>query len=342
MIFPMRTDVWRDKAEPAKSAFFEVAKAIADQEPVFIGVNSQQYLATVRRFRYRNISFFRLESNDAWMRDVGPTFVRNAKGIIRGVDWKFNAWGGKVDGLYQRWDLDDKVASKVLEKFGVDRYRTDSFVLEGGSIHVDGEGLALATEACLLSKGRNPKMTKKQIEAMLFQYLGVEKVIWIPRGIYNDETNEHVDNIACFVKPRHVLIAVSDDRDDPQYALSQESLKALRSATDLDGKKLKITQIKMPKPLFRKPEETKGLKRSPKAKKRLADERLSASYVNFYFANGALIVPSFDQPEADGKAYLVLRKIFPNKKIVMIPSREILLGGGNIHCITQQIPLGGK
>ena len=342
MLFPFRTDVWREQGKPAQEAFFEVAKAIARQEPVFIGVHSKIYQSVLKRFKFRNISFFKLDYNDAWMRDVGPTFVRNLKGILRGIDWKFNAWGGKVDGLYAPWDLDDRVASQVLSKFSVDRYRTENFVLEGGAIHVDGEGLALVTEACLLSKGRNPKLSKANIETLLKDYLGVEKVIWLPRGIYLDETNEHVDNIACFVKPGHVLLAVPKNKQDPQYALSMASFKALKESTTIDGKKIKITRMPMPEPIYRTVQQASSLAKSKQSKHRLKDERLAASYVNFYFANGALIVPSFDQPEQDEAAYVTLRKIFPNKKIVMIPSLEILLGGGNIHCITQQIPLGGK
>jgi len=342
LLFPFRPDVWRDQAKPAQEAFFEVAKAIARLEPVFIGVHSKIYRSVIQRFKFRNISLFKIDYNDAWMRDVGPTFVRNAKGILRGIDWKFNAWGGKVDGLYNHWDLDDKVASQILYNFAVDRYRTDNFVLEGGAIHVDGEGLALVTEACLLSKGRNPKLSKNDIEGLLKQYLGIEKVIWIPRGIYLDETNEHIDNIACFVKPGHVLLAMPKDKQDPQYALSMASLKALRMATTVDGKKLKVSFMPMPDPIYRTLDQAKSLAKSKQSKHRPKDERLAASYVNFYFANGAIIMPSFNQPVQDEAAYLTLRKIFPNKKIIMIPSLEILLGGGNIHCITQQIPLGGK
>lgn len=153
-----------------------------------------------------------MSNDDAWIRDCGATFVINKKGVIRGVDWTFNAWGGLVDGLYFPWDQDDKIAQKMCELEDADSYRLDDFILEGGSIHTDGEGTLMVTEECLLSEGRNSNMTKKQIEKKLCEYLNVSKVLWIPRGIYNDETNGHVDNMCNFVKPGVVVLAWTEDK----------------------------------------------------------------------------------------------------------------------------------
>ena len=150
-----------------------------------------------------------------------PTFVINGKGERRGIDWGFNTWGGEVDGLYPSWENDNRVARKFCDLLGDDVYDKRDFICEGGSIHTDGEGTALVTEACLLSAGRNPDLTKAEIEQVLCDYLGVSKVIWLPRGIYNDETNEHVDNVCAFTAPGEVVLAWTDDESDPQYALSK-------------------------------------------------------------------------------------------------------------------------
>ena len=156
-----------------------------------------------------------MESDDAWARDVGPTFVVNEKGGVLGIDWQFNAWGGEVDGLYASWEKDDLVASRFCERLGYACFDAHPFVLEGGSIHSDGEGTLLVTERCLLSQGRNPRMTRQEIEERLKACLGAEKVIWLPYGIYQDETNEHVDNVCAFVRPAEVVLAWTDDRKIP-------------------------------------------------------------------------------------------------------------------------------
>ena len=169
------------------------------------------------------IKIIEIESDDAWARDTCPTFVVNDKKDVRGVCWKFNAWGGDYDGLYKNWDKDSKLASSVCEKLGYSAYSAKDFVLEGGSIHSDGEGTVIVTEACLLSKGRNPNLSKSQIEDNLKKYLGAEKIIWLKHGIYNDETNEHVDNVCAFIKPGSVVLAWTDDKEDEQYVLQNKN-----------------------------------------------------------------------------------------------------------------------
>lgn len=196
MIWPERPDNWRDGAKPAQKAYADVARAISAFEPVTMLVSAAQY-ANARAQLPGEVRVVEMSTDDAWCRDCGPTFLTNDKGAVRAVDWEFNAWGGLVDGCYFPWANDNAVARKICEIEGVDSYHTPGFVLEGGSIHVDGEGTLLTTEMCLLSAGRNPHMTKGEIEEQLKEYLNVEKVIWLKDGIDPGETNGHIDDVAA-------------------------------------------------------------------------------------------------------------------------------------------------
>ena len=278
-----------------------------------------------------------MSNDDSWMRDCGATFVINDKGGLRAVDWSFNAWGGLVDGLYFPWDKDDRVASKMCELEQADRYRLDDFILEGGSIHVDGEGTAMVTEECLLSEGRNAHLTKKEIEQKLKDYLNVEKVLWVHEGIYNDETNGHIDNMANFVRPGVIALAWTDDKKDPQYKRSSEALEYLENETDAKGRKIKVEKIYTPSPVLITKEESEGVDAVDGTLPRQEGDRLAASYVNYYTGNGFVAVPVFGDPN-DELAIKKLQELYPDRKIEPIYAREILLGGGNIHCITQQVP----
>jgi len=209
MVWPERSDNWRDNAKPAQAAYTRVARTIADFEDVVMLVSSKEYY-NARAMLPESIHIVIIENDDAWMRDIGPTFLVNDNGELRANDWEFNAWGGEVDGLYSSWQKDDQVAARVCEKEGIDRYRTEGFVLEGGSIHVDGEGTCIVTESCLLSGGRNPHMSKTEIENKLKEFLTVEKVIWLKDGIYLDETNGHVDNIIHYCAPGVVALAARE------------------------------------------------------------------------------------------------------------------------------------
>jgi len=199
MIWPERPDTWRLNAKPAQKCFAEVARAISLFEPVFMGVSKGQ-LETAKKMLSADIHIVEMASNDAWMRDVGPTFVKDAKGEIRGVDWSFNAWGGLKGGLYCPWDKDEKIARRVLCTENMYRYKAP-FILEGGSIHVDGQGTVLTTEECLLNPNRNPDLSITDIEDLLKAYLGIKKVIWLSKGTYNDETDGHVDICAALSGP---------------------------------------------------------------------------------------------------------------------------------------------
>ena len=225
----------------------------------------------------------------------------------------------------------------MCELENADRYRLDDFVLEGGSIHVDGEGTLMVTEECLLSEGRNPHMTKEEIEAKLCEYLNVSKVLWIPRGIYNDETNGHVDNMCNFVRPGVVLLAWTDDENDPQYERSVEAYNYLSSQTDAKGRKLEIHKMLVPSPILITKEESEGVDAIDGTLPRQEGDRMAASYVNYYTGNGFVALPVFNDPH-DELAIKTLQELYPDRVIEPIYAREILLGGGNIHCITQQVP----
>ncbi len=223
---------------------------------------------------------------------------------------------------------------------GSRRYRSP-LVNEGGAIHVDGAGTALVTEECLLNPNRNPTLTRAAIEAQLRAYLGVAQVIWLGRGVVNDETGGHIDNLACFVRPGVVCLSWTDRRRDPQHAVSRDAWERLKDARDARGRRLKVTRLPMPGPLFLREREARGIVPREGSKARLAGERLAASYVNFYIANRGIVMPLLD-PRTDRVAAQRLKRLFPGRRVLGVPAREILLGGGNIHCITQQIPSGTR
>lgn len=335
IIWPERPDNWRYGGKPAQKVFVEVAEAISRFEPVTVIVSAAQF-DNARHHLPDHIRVIEMSNDDAWIRDCGATFVVNGK-EVRGVDWRFNAWGGLVDGLYFPWDQDDRVARKMCDIEQKDCYTLESFVLEGGSIHVDGEGTLVTTEECLLSEGRNPDMTREEIEEVLKAYLNLEKVIWLEKGIYNDETNGHVDNIFNYVRPGEVVLAWTDDESDPQYAISKAAYEVLANSTDAKGRKLKIHKMYCPKPILITAAESEGVDAVDGTLPRMEGDRLAASYCNYYTANGGVVFPTFGDPN-DKKAEELLKQLYPDREIVGIYAREILLGGGNIHCITQQQP----
>lgn len=335
MLWPERCDNWRDGAKPAQRVFAAVAAAIATGEPVSVGVSAQQY-QNARALLPERVRVVELSSNDAWVRDTGPTFVVDSRGRRRAVDWRFNAWGGLSGGLYFPWDRDQEVARKIAEIESADRYAAP-LVLEGGAIHVDGQGTCLTTEECLLNPNRNPHLSRAQIESLLQAYLGVSRIIWLGRGVYLDETDGHIDELACFVAPGHVALTWTEDRDDPQYEISLEAWQRLRKVRDARGRALTVHKIHQPDPLFITAAETAGLDQREGTLPRRAGDRMPASYINFYVGNRVLVMPLYDK-RRDRAAARALARLFPGRRIIGVPTREVLLGGGNIHCITQQIP----
>ncbi|MCQ2416912.1 MAG: agmatine deiminase [Oscillospiraceae bacterium] len=340
LIFPERPGSWANDAKDARKAFAQIADRLSQCEQVYMLVNDRTQ-AAAKEMLSPAVKLLNIDTDDAWARDVAPTFVKNPLGEIRGISWQFNAWGGAFDGLYTDYEKDDAAADAICEALNVPCYNARPFVLEGGSIHSDGEGTILVTEACLLSKGRNPQMTKEQISQYLMEYLGAEKIIWIPYGIFNDETNEHIDNIAAFLAPGKVVLGWCEDENDPQYAMSMADYKVLSNETDARGRKLEIVKLPVPhQPVCVTEAECRGYLFAPGEDTREPGERLAASYVNFYYGNDCVLVPQFGgiYSKDDAKACAILQAEIPERTVVPIPARAILLGGGNIHCITQQIP----
>lgn len=315
MAWPCRDEVWGEQMDAARTAYADVARAIADFEPVTLVCNPSDVAeASLTLGNGTAIDVVSMEIDDSWLRDSGPTFLLDRNGHLAGAHWRFNAWGQK----YQPYSRDAVVAKRILKHVGARRFRAP-FVLEGGAIHVDGEGTVLTTEQCLLNPNRNPDITKAQVEQNLRDWLGVSTVIWLPEGIEDDETDGHVDEIACFVRPGVVLALSTDDKSDGNFDTLQTNLDILRSAKDAKGRPLQVIEVPQP------------------ARQEHNGKRLSLSYVNFYIANGGVVIPAFDVAE-DERAFRIIRDAFPNRRVVQVHARDIFLGGGGIHCITQQQP----
>ncbi|MFC3749375.1 agmatine/peptidylarginine deiminase [Paenibacillus sp. GCM10012306] len=306
-----------DNHESVCQGYAEIIKAMAEFEPVTVIVNPDELKTVEGLVGGPRVSLLPIAHNDAWLRDNGPTFVVNGEGALAGVNWKFNAWGGK----YSPWDLDDEVAPQILEHLKVTRYDAP-LVMEGGSIHTDGEGTILTTEECLLNTNRNPELGRGEIEEQLRNYIGAESVIWLKRGLSGDETDGHVDNIACFAAPGKVIIQVCDDPQDENYEITQENLRILENATDAKGRKLEIVKIQQP----------------PRVDGE--EGRLTLSYLNFYFVNGGIILPVFGgtAAETDKLAAETLAGLFPDRRIRTVNGMAVIGEGGNVHCTTQQMP----
>lgn len=335
LIWPERTDVWRSGAKPVQKTIAEIACAIAKFTPVTMCVSDGQYEHCCASLP-DEISVVEVSSNDSWVRDNGPTFLINGKGELRACDWKFNAWGGLVNGAYFPWDKDDRVASKICSMLGIKSYRTEDFVLEGGSFHVDGEGTVLTTKMCLLDHGRNPHLSMAEIEEHLKQYLNVEKVLWLEDGIDPDETHGHVDDVACFARAGEAVCIYTEDTSHPFYEQSQAAYKALCGMTDAKGRALKVHKLCCTKNIVTLCDDYE-IDTCKTAQDRHEGEICISSYLNFLITNGGVIVPQYGD-ENDSLALAQLAEIFPEHEIVGVQTTEIVYGGGNIHCMTQQQP----
>ena len=340
MVFPERPGSWPHGAKPAQKVFASIIKKIAECEKVYVAVSDITRNAAEEAFKdTENVLLLDIPTDDAWARDIGPTFVKHPDGRVRGINWRFNAWGGEYDGLYAHWEKDDAFAKRFCDMLGYDYSDAGDFVLEGGSVHSDGAGTVMVTESCLLSKGRNPQLSKEEIENKLKEYLGAERVLWLPRGIYNDETNEHVDNVCAFIGTNEVVLAWTDDESDPQYEMSLSCLKVLEAA-GVKVHKLPIPSVSVTVTL----EDLEGYIFEDGEDVREVGERLAASYVNFYFCNDYVLLPQFggENAESDKRAVEIMTELCKPRTVVPVPARDIIVGGGSIHCVTQQVPKGVK
>lgn len=299
----------------AKQAYARVARAISSFEPVTLVARPHE-LAEARLATGGKVDVIELPLDDSWARDFGPTFLRNGKGRLSGVQWVFNAWGQK----YHPYTNDAVFARRVLEMIGAPVYKAP-LVCEGGALHSDGQGTVLTTEQCLLHPNRNPGRTKNAIEDLLKLYLGARSVLWLGSGFSDTETDGHIDNIACFAGPGRVILGMPPARSHPDYAATQDALRRLSAARDAEGRSLEIIELPQPK----------------KQRPSWSGRPLATSYVNFYLANGAVIMPGFGDPN-DEAARTILAQCFPGRDIMQIDALDIVQGGGGIHCITQQEP----
>ncbi len=313
MAWPCRQETWGDRLDDARDAYAAVAQAIAEYEPVTMVANPQDVAAASINCG-RGVDVLPMDLDDSWMRDIGPTFLLDGKGGIAGSDWHFNAWGHK----YDYFNNDARLAESLLDHLDIRRFDAP-FILEGGAIHSDGEGTVLTTETVLLNPNRNPGMDKAETEKALCDWLGAVKVIWLPAGMHNDETDGHVDNLACFARPGVVLAASCPDEADPNYEILRANTEFLRASTDAKGRTLEVATIDQPT--------------------RMDDhgERLASSYINFYIADRGIVMPSFED-RRDAAARRTIAQAFPYHKVTQVSAVDIIRGGGGIHCITQQQP----
>ena len=316
MEWPQRIQAWPDGLDAAKQAYAMVANKISEFEPLTMLV-TQDAEHEIRKMCSSGITTIVMEHDDSWMRDNGPTFVINDHHEIAGISWQFNAWGEK----YIPYNNDNNVANALLDNLKTRTFNAD-IILEGGAIHVDGQGTLITTKECVLNKNRNKNITTGQLENIFAEYLGIKKVIWLEYGLYGDETDGHVDNVACFTRPGQIIIQGTADKSDPNYSRYISNVNTLRNSTDANGNKIEILTLEQP-PL-----------------RMYKNERLTLSYINYYLVNGGLILPVFggDATQSDNNAIGILQDLFPNRVIVPVDGQEIIKGGGNIHCITQQMP----
>jgi agmatine deiminase len=328
LVWPHKRDTWPGKFEAIAPVFARMAAAIAEFEPLRLLVADQEMAQAARTAivatagataRLDRIAFTVVATNDSWIRDHGPIFVnRAAPGDAAAqvaLDFGFNSWGEK----YGAYDLDDAVPRRLGEQWGFEVVEP-GIVLEGGSIDVDGDGTLLTTESCLLNPNRNPALDRAGIERQLKDWLGASTILWLGEGIAGDDTDGHVDDLARFVAPATVVTVIEDDPRDENHRALADNLGRLRAMRDAEGRALRIETLPMPPALFHE------------------GTRVPASYANFYILNGGVIVPTFDCAR-DAAAIATLERLFPGRRVVDIPSRDLVWGLGAIHCLTQQHPL---
>lgn len=317
MCWPSRSDCFGDAEGMlrGKQAIARVARAIAGFEPVMLAVRPEE-APEARLATAGKVELFETQLDDGWARDIGPTFLLDRKRAIAGVQWIFNAWGHK----YQPFTHDALFARRVLENVEAREFQAP-MVCEGGALHSDGEGAIITTEQCLLNKNRNPGLSREDIETLLRLYLDARKIIWLPGVFSDDETDGHVDNIACFAAPGRVIVGVPASHSHPDHEPVQQALRTLAAARDSRGRKLEIIALPQPE------------------KQRLSwsGRLLQSSYVNFCLANGAIIMPAFHDRN-DDTARSILSQAFPGRNVMQVEAHDIVQGGGGIHCITQQEP----
>ncbi|NUQ82881.1 MAG: agmatine deiminase family protein [Bacteroidetes bacterium] len=320
--WPHKEASWPGKLESVYPVYSQFIREMARGEEVHININDESMEQSARHWLETtgglpsNVFFHRFPTNDAWCRDHGPAFLINPqesqKKVI--VDWGYNAWGGK----YPPFDLDDVVPTRIAEYYGIPVYHP-GIVMEGGSVDFNGRGTLLTTTACLLNENRNPHLTQAQIEEFLVSYYGVDHILWLGDGIVGDDTDGHIDDITRFVNPTTVVTVVEKKKSDENYDILQENLKMLKTMRLESGKQMDIVEIPMPAPVI------------------YEDQRLPASYANFYIANSGVMVPTY-RCKQDDEAIAILESVFKDRPVIGLDSTDIIWGLGSFHCLSQQEP----
>jgi agmatine deiminase len=311
--WPCREDTWCGFYKEAKKAYTEVIKAVAKFEPVVI-LSDPSTLAEARNAVDKEIHVIEIGLDDAWIRDNGPTFVTSDEGDSAIVQFGFNGLGGR----FPPYDNDAMVPEILADRMGLRRYLAP-MILEGGAICVDGEGTLLTTESCLLNANRNPAFSRTDVESCLKSYLGVQKILWLKQGIHKSMIDGHIDGVAAFVRPSTVVMASTRDAQDPNHEVMRTNRARLETMTDARGRSIEIVDIPIPK------------------RREIAGNRIAPCYTNFFIANGGIVAPAFGEAN-DRAAIAVLQNLFPKHEVVGVRCEYIGVGGGEIHCITQQIP----
>ena len=330
LAWPHNPEDWPGKFQAIPWLYAEIVRLLAGKERVHLLVQDEKEQRRATGILERahanldSVSFHRWPTDRVWTRDSGPIFVRNAEGKVAITNWRFNAWA-----KYPDWHLDDQIPGRAADLLGCQQWQPHvdvngeqrRLVLEGGSIDTNGQGVMLTTEECLLSEvqQRNPGVRREQLERAFSEYLGIDHVIWLDRGIAGDDTHGHVDDITRFVGPSTILTAVEPNTSDPNHEPLAENLQRLKAARTRDGKQFTVVELPLPRPVvFRK-------------------QRLPASYANFYIANGTVLVPTFNDPK-DRRALNIITEMFPDRQVIGIGCADLVLGLGTLHCMTQQQP----
>lgn len=322
--WPHKDASWPGKLDVIQPVYAQMVAALARSEPVHINVNNAEMEQHARKLlkdveAKGEVYFHHFPTNDAWCRDHGAIIVkkRNPKpgeSTLLATDWDYNAWGNK----YPPHDLDNRIPARMAEVLGIPTVK-GGMVLEGGSIDCNGDGVILTSESCLLNPNRNPTMTRDQIEQRLIDLLGIEKILWLGDGIVGDDTDGHVDDMTRFVAPNVILTAVEDDENDDNHEPLTENLRRLETMTDKHGRPFEIVTLPMPQPVT------------------YEDQRLPASYANFYIGNSVVLLPTYGGPK-DDQAKRILAELFPGREVVGIDCTDLIWGLGAFHCLTQQVP----
>ena len=315
MAWPCRPETWSGHLEESRAAYVAVARAIQRFEPVIMLAPPAAAQEARQRLGH-GIEVQETDLDDSWIRDNGPIFVRSAKGELAAVQFRFNGWGQR----FAPYDKDANAPALLADRLALPLYRS-TIVAEGGALAVDGQGTLVTTESCLLNPNRNPGRSKAEVESELKSYLGVRKVIWLRQGMHASQVDGHVDGVAAFARPGVILAATAPDRSDPNHGTFREIRDLLLSETDARGRPLEVIGMPSPAPHY------------------LEGHRLSATFVNFYIANGGIVAPTFGDP-ADKESLACLAAVFPDREVVGVRCEYVAIGGGDVHCITQQLPSG--